>query len=137
MSPYLFLLCGEGLSALLNHYNNGYIDRGMRVCNRSPWITHLLFADDSLIFINACGASAARLNGILTIYNQASGQQVNRNKSSIYFSPNTSDTLREEVKQELQILTEAFVRSIWVSLLRLGGLPMRPSSISPTVPRVI
>jgi hypothetical protein len=34
MLPYLFLLCGEGLSALLKFYNNGYVDRGMRVCNR-------------------------------------------------------------------------------------------------------
>jgi hypothetical protein len=108
MSPYLFLLCGEGLSALLNFYNNGYIDRGMRVSNRAPWITHLLFADDSLIFISANVASATRLNEILNIYNQASGQQVNRNKSSIYFSPCTSDTVRTEVKQVLDISVEAF-----------------------------
>ena len=53
ISPFLFLFCGEGLMALLHHYNGGVVDRGVRVCARAPWISHLLFADDSLIFINA------------------------------------------------------------------------------------
>jgi hypothetical protein len=58
ISPYLFLLCAEGLSMLLNLYNPGFVDRGIRVCHRAPWITHLLFADDSLIFISATTESA-------------------------------------------------------------------------------
>lgn len=53
VSPYLFLLCSEGFSMLLNHFQLGPVDRGILVCYRAPWITHLLFADDSLIFINA------------------------------------------------------------------------------------
>jgi hypothetical protein len=104
MSPYLFLLCGEGLSDLLNFYNQVYIDRWMRVCNRAPWITHLLFATDSLIFINACETSASRLNEIMHIYNQA--PKVNRSKSSIYFSPCTSEPVagRGETSFELKYL---------------------------------
>ena len=39
ISPYHFLMCGEGLSALLNNFTMGYVDRGVRVCNRAPWIT--------------------------------------------------------------------------------------------------
>jgi hypothetical protein len=100
MSSYLFLLCDEGLSALLKFYNNGYVDRGMRVCNRSPWITHLLFADHSLIFINANAQSSARLNDILSIFNRASGQQVNRGKSSIYFTPCCSDVTKEAFSEK-------------------------------------
>jgi hypothetical protein len=73
MSPYLFLLCSEGLSILLNHFQWGPINKGIRVCHRAPWITHLLFADDSLIFINATVGSAQRLNEILRIYNAVSG----------------------------------------------------------------
>jgi hypothetical protein len=103
MSPSLFLLCAEGLSALLNYYNTGFVDRGIRVCNQAPWITHLLFADDSLIFIGATVQSAARLNEILNMYHQASGQLVNRAKSSVFFSPCTSDELRTAVKSELII----------------------------------
>jgi hypothetical protein len=108
ISPYLFLLCSEGLTALLHNFCMGIVDRGVRVCNRSPWISHLLFVDDSLIFINANSASATRLDEILRIYNEASGQRVNREKSAIFFSPCTSEAHRMEVKQVLSIQTEAF-----------------------------
>ncbi|SPT19336.1 unnamed protein product [Triticum aestivum] len=50
VSPFLFLLCAEGFSSLLKYYSGVTIDRGLRVSYRSPWVTHLLFADDSLIF---------------------------------------------------------------------------------------
>jgi hypothetical protein len=108
ISPYLFLMCAEGLSALLNYFSMGFVDRGVRVCNRSPWITHLLFADDSLIFIEASARGAARLNVILHMYNEASGQLVNRDKSSIFFSPGIPEDQRSAVKGELDIQVEAF-----------------------------
>lgn len=44
----------------------------------------LLFADDSLIFISASEQSAGRLNLILQIYADCSGQSVNKKKSSVY-----------------------------------------------------
>jgi hypothetical protein len=84
ISPYLFLLCGEGFSALLNHFGGALVDRGIRVSFQSPWINHLLFADDSLIFMSAKMQSGDRLNNILRIYGECSGQCVNREKSSIF-----------------------------------------------------
>jgi hypothetical protein len=108
VSPYLFLMCAEGLSSLLNNYTGGFVDRGIRVCNRAPWITHLLFADDSLIFIDASSQGAARLNTILQMYNEASGQMVNREKSSIFFSSGILEENRDLVKQGLDIMVEAF-----------------------------
>jgi hypothetical protein len=62
---------------------------------------HLLFTDDSLIFINANGPSARR-------YDEASGQRVNKEKSAILFSPCTSNTHKTEVKNTLNIQVEAF-----------------------------
>lgn len=35
VSPFLFLLCAEGLSSLLKFYGGNYIDRGIRVSYRS------------------------------------------------------------------------------------------------------
>jgi hypothetical protein len=87
-------MCAEGFSALLNNYTGGFVDRGIRVCHCSPWITHLLFADDSLIFIDASAQGAGRLNTIPQMYNEASGQMVNRDKSSIFFSSGILDTTR-------------------------------------------
>ena len=108
VSPFLFLLCAEGFSSLLKYYSGVTIDRGLRVSYRSPWVTHLLFADDSLIFINASNPSALRLNEILRIYGEASGQSVNRDKSSVYFSTNTPDSLRQVLQATLNIHVQAF-----------------------------
>jgi hypothetical protein len=47
LSPYLFLLCAEGLSNLLMHEEEvGGID-GVRVCINAPSVSHLLFVDDT------------------------------------------------------------------------------------------
>lgn len=92
----------------MNNFGGTQIDRGIRVSVRSPWVNHLLFADDSLIFLGAQLASAGRLNEILRIYTECSGQAVNKEKSSIYFSPNATQPVRDAMKQELGIFIEAF-----------------------------
>jgi hypothetical protein len=74
----------------------------------SPWFNHLLFADDSLIFMSASSQSGDRLNEILRIYGECLGQSVNREKSSIYFSPNTPEQARQSLKRILGIQVEAF-----------------------------
>jgi hypothetical protein len=71
--PYLFLLCAEGFTALLNHFGDCFVDRGIRVSFQSPWINHLLFVDDSLIFMSTKVQSGERLNEILRIYGECSG----------------------------------------------------------------
>lgn len=106
-SPFLFLLSAEGFSSLLKFYG-GHIDRGIRASVRSPWVSHLLFADDCLIFLNANSQCAQRLNDILRIYGEASGQSVNKDKSAIFFSPNTPSSIRQNIKGMLGIMVEAF-----------------------------
>ena len=93
---------------MLNYYGGDYMDIGIRVSPRSPWVNHLLFADDSLIFLTACSRSVLRLNEILYIYAASSGQAVNRDKSAVYFSPNTPAGRRSQVKDLLGISVEAF-----------------------------
>lgn len=52
LSPYLFLPCSEGLSSLLvNARERSMV--GISICRSCPKISHLFFADDSLIFIKA------------------------------------------------------------------------------------
>jgi hypothetical protein len=53
LSPYLFLICADGLSSLLLHENEvGGID-GVRVCRNAPSVSNFLFADDSLVLMKA------------------------------------------------------------------------------------
>lgn len=50
---YLFLLCVEGLSKLLQKSIKQGILKGVAACARGPEISHLYFANDSLIFCRA------------------------------------------------------------------------------------
>nr|XP_027124324.1 uncharacterized protein LOC113741027 [Coffea arabica] len=53
LSPYLFLICSEGFSNLLQRSTEDRSLKGVKISRQGPSITHLFFADDSLIF---CGA---------------------------------------------------------------------------------
>lgn len=50
LSPYLFLLCAECLSALLAKSKRDDLLTGISICPGAPTVNHLLFADDSLLF---------------------------------------------------------------------------------------
>ena len=51
LSPYLFLLCMEGFSALIKKAKNQGVIHGVSVTRAAPKVSHLLFADDSIVFI--------------------------------------------------------------------------------------
>lgn len=60
---------------------------GFRICRQAPRVNHLFFADDSLILMGANEEEAKVLNHILDTYEKASCQMINKDKSSILFSP--------------------------------------------------
>ena len=66
-----------------------------------PWgshLSHLFFVDDSLIFCKASLEECDALQKVLRVYEEASGQQLNRAKTSIFFNSNTLTTIKEEIK---------------------------------------
>ena len=85
LSPNLFLLCAEGLSSMLKNVGPQFLARGVRVGVHSPWISHLLFADDCLLFTQASEKGSQRLMDILNLYQRGSGQLVNMSKSANFF----------------------------------------------------
>lgn len=86
-SPYLFMLCFEGLSHSLNlTATNGGI-HGCCISTSTSEITQLLFVDDSFFF-KANSEESHDVKYILNEYEHQSGQAVNFNKSRIFFSCN-------------------------------------------------
>jgi hypothetical protein len=107
LSPYLFLLCAEGLSSLLTVEENFENLMGVKVCRNAPAVSHLLFVDDSLILMRADSQNATSLWRALDDYCAALGQLVSDAKSTIFSSPCTSVDTRVEVCSILNIMTEA------------------------------
>ena len=103
ISPYLFLLCAEGLNGLLKTTaNQGHI-HGVSLCRRGPKITNLFFADDSLLFCRATHVECQKLQDILRLYEKASGQKLNRDKTTLFFNRNTPQTMQDELKKILDV----------------------------------
>jgi len=88
ISPFLLLFCAERLSALLNQASRSGAIHGVAACPQGPQISHLFFADDSIIFYRATSVNCAHLEHILETYEQASSQQLNRDKTTLFFSKN-------------------------------------------------
>ncbi|KAK9988994.1 hypothetical protein SO802_029233 [Lithocarpus litseifolius] len=68
LSPYLFLFCVEGLSNLLRRAVATQNIQGIKSCRNGVAISHLLFADDSLLFCPATPVECDRLLRILASY---------------------------------------------------------------------
>lgn len=65
LSPYLFILCAEGLSTLFQVAQESGSFRGISASRGSPRISHLFFADDSIIFRDATTKHAMEVRRIL------------------------------------------------------------------------
>lgn len=53
LSPYLFIICVDVFSELINKANNNKLIHGVKIVNGAPEITHLFFADANLTFCKA------------------------------------------------------------------------------------
>ncbi|XP_042974832.1 uncharacterized protein LOC122306468 [Carya illinoinensis] len=97
ISPYLFIICAEALSNLLTQAESKGKISSIPMGRGPTKINHLFFADDSMIFCKASTLEWRRMLGMLTTYEQASGQLLNKEKSAIYFSRNTTSECRANI----------------------------------------
>ncbi|XP_019196311.1 PREDICTED: uncharacterized protein LOC109190291 [Ipomoea nil] len=103
LSPYLFIICAEGLSILLQRAQDSGLIHGCKVARGAPPISHLFFADDSLLFFRANTQEAYEIRNCLLLYESFSGQKINYHKSSICYSRNTGQNDRDMVAQILGV----------------------------------
>lgn len=80
LSPNLFLLCTEGLTALLAKAEEMGKICGINVSRGAPSVSNLLFADDSLILMQGNATNVEALRMVLNSYCAASGQMVSLEK---------------------------------------------------------
>lgn len=103
LSPYLILLVSEGLSGLFqNVVSNGFL-HGVVLGGNAPPISHLLFADDSLIFGRAVEEEVVFLKQCLLLYGCATGQKNKFQKSALSFGPGVRNTINDMVQNILGV----------------------------------
>lgn len=90
LSPYLFILYSDWLSLRIAKSHPEKKISGIKISRDAPPVTHLFFADDSLLFLKASQRSMLEIKDILTAYERISGQKINYQKSEIRFSRNCS-----------------------------------------------
>jgi len=81
LSPLLFLLIMEGLSLLIVEERRVGRLQGIKITNDCI-LTHLLFVNDVLIFLNGDGDSSAFLS-LLQLFCRATSMECNARKSTI------------------------------------------------------
>uniref|UniRef100_A0A2N9HP17 Reverse transcriptase domain-containing protein n=1 Tax=Fagus sylvatica TaxID=28930 RepID=A0A2N9HP17_FAGSY len=89
----------SGVTSLIRQAElDGHIS-GVATYRRGLKVSHLLFADDSLLFCKATISNSTKIMEILSLYEHSSGQKINREKSAIFFSSNTPQPTRDVIYQ--------------------------------------
>ncbi|KAL8118945.1 hypothetical protein AgCh_016437 [Apium graveolens] len=101
LSSYLFLICIEGLTSFIHSYERRGLLQGIRVAHSAPSISHIFFADDCYIFCKADVTCAGHVQDMLQTFEQASGQQINIDKSLVIFNKNVSNNLKDSLCEHL------------------------------------
>ena len=97
LSPFLFLFYAEGSNALITQAASDWEIKDS-ICRARPKITHLFFADDCLLFCKTTSSECAKIQNILAQYKATSRQQINSDKTTAFFSKNTSEEVQEGKK---------------------------------------
>ncbi|KAL4360430.1 hypothetical protein GQ457_04G021670 [Hibiscus cannabinus] len=103
LSSFLFLLCMQGLSAALQAEQKAGNIMGIQASQQGPRINHLFYADESIIFVCNSVQEFTRLKEVLHIFAYSSGQRINFDKSTVFFSPNTMAAHRQRLLSTLPL----------------------------------
>lgn len=103
ISPYLYILCAEGLSSIIRRHEDSGLLHGISIARGAQPISHLLFADDCYVFFKATIQEARSMKSILELYEKLSRQAINMMKSTVNFSPNTTTDCRQQICNIMQV----------------------------------
>ncbi|XP_075499773.1 uncharacterized protein LOC142538311 [Primulina tabacum] len=134
LSPYFFVLCAHGLSSALISLENRRLLSGVRIASSCPPISHLFFADDSLLFFRATLEDCMMVRNCLELYERASGQLINFEKSSLSFSSNTNEQVCDQIKSALAIPSSAGIQGWGNKFFSAGGKETLIKSVLQAIP---
>lgn len=88
ISPALFTILSDLLSRMLSNAEASGKISGIKISRTSPRISHLMYAEDLVIYCKANIEEATEVVKCLTKYCECTGQRINWDKSMVHFSSN-------------------------------------------------
>jgi len=101
---------------MLSKAQEGGLTKGIAIATNALAISHLLYADDSILFCRANISEATTVMSILKQYQEVLGQEINLDKSEMIFSPNISQAFKSKFQ-------ECLLDKISTSLNKYLGMP--------------
>lgn len=121
ISPYLFIMIMEVLSKLLGKA----VDEGGMTLHplcQEPRITHLMFADDLLVFSDGSVQSVFGIKEVMALFKSWTGLEINPSKTEIFFGGYSTT--------ESVIISDLAGFKVGSFPTRYLGLPLDPNRIS-------
>lgn len=97
LSPYLFVLCLEHLTRMIERLVQDQKWKPITLSRCGIPISHLFFADDMHLFAETSIEKIETIMACLHIFCAKSGEVINVQKSQIYFSHNVHTDLRSQI----------------------------------------
>ncbi|KAL4339508.1 hypothetical protein GQ457_08G016410 [Hibiscus cannabinus] len=91
LSPFMFLFIYNIFSWLIDKEMKCSKFEGLKIKRSCPTLSHLLFANDCILFSKANAENCRDVCQLLDDFQNATGQTVNYEKSSVFFAPNCFD----------------------------------------------
>ena len=126
LSPYLFILCMEYLVYLIEQKCVNGEWTPLKASKGNLGFTHLLFADDIILFSKADVRGSEAILEVLDKFCRESGQKISHDKSRIYFSPNVSEELKEDISGRLDIRETNNIGKYLGFPIKHRGVPRNP-----------
>lgn len=103
LSPSLFTMISEVLSRLLARAESDGALSGIKISRHSPKGTHLMYADDLVIYCKANTQEATSAIAYFNQYCEWTGQEINWHKSVVHYSKNVQPQLQRDIGNILSI----------------------------------
>ncbi|KAH1047286.1 hypothetical protein J1N35_038070 [Gossypium stocksii] len=124
LSPFLFLICGEGLSSLMRLGLKGGSLKGVKASRSGPQVSHLLFADDCILFGEASRRGALAFKDILSEYKTCS-EEPERYLGLPYMigwkRKESFQDLKDRLKKRIKSWSTRWISCIEPEMLHNGG----------------
>jgi hypothetical protein len=87
----------------MKHYESQALISAIKICQNAPSISHLLFADDSLLFFKLDVGQASQVSNLLSIFEKGTGQKLSPAKCSMLVRQDVDETLVSQVRLALGV----------------------------------